>query len=541
MLRCDWKKTLAKADIRRYLRKFNFKETLVEVRLTYTITGLWIISMLLVCAVIVIPSIFISMRYKEYFFDKNISLIDGHQQELIGVLAGQAVKKILLEYESYAKFISTFASLEEIVMRGDDGLVRPDPMFYDIPQSEANLSDPSGTTLIKKSIFFSSYYPLSKAGFDLIHQQAVFDHLYPLLDVGIFNALFVGYPTDLLFNNYPGAILDEAFFDPTIREWYYKAQNAHGLPIITEPYIDFFTKNWVITVSQELSNENGTFAVVGGDLLLKEMDFNFLDVNFMQEGFFIYLTNTGLMINTIGELSVLNNGSPLTFFDIGISQEMWKNIQDENITSKYIFEYALPTGKKYWVAREIGKSPLYAGENFYILACFPQEYHLMLIFQFFSYQSEKVLFVCFISGLILTGWIGFVHFFYVKKLEKTVFELKNIIQKKIHLLFFDKDTQLQGIAISEKNSTESVNFGKYSLLSRMDDEIRPFPSHLNTYIYDSWEKNIYSSANPIFSPSSNSSNQITELESSKKQPNKFKALIAAIEDYEKNIPELAFY
>lgn len=56
-----------------------------------------------------------------------------------------------------------------------------------------------------------------------------------------------------------------------VREWFYRAKEANGETVITNPYVDAATFDWIMTSSKAIY-ENGEFiAVVAFDFTIKNV------------------------------------------------------------------------------------------------------------------------------------------------------------------------------------------------------------------------------------------------------------------------------
>ena len=63
-----------------------------------------------------------------------------------------------------------------------------------------------------------------------------------------FHYLYVAFPEDGLFYIYPGIYIEGSFF-AAARAWYRGAVEREGDIYVTEPYRDFITSTWLVTLS----------------------------------------------------------------------------------------------------------------------------------------------------------------------------------------------------------------------------------------------------------------------------------------------------
>jgi diguanylate cyclase (GGDEF)-like protein len=87
------------------------------------------------------------------------------------------------------------------------------------------------------------------------------------------------------FIDYPNAILPPNY-DARKREWYMKAKANHGIPVISNPYIDPSTNQAIVTISKELKNREGVLSI---DISLAYLHKIILDLKIGKEGYPVLL------------------------------------------------------------------------------------------------------------------------------------------------------------------------------------------------------------------------------------------------------------
>lgn len=55
-------------------------------------------------------------------------------------------------------------------------------------------------------------------------------------------------------------------YDPLTREWYVKAKENSGQIYVCDPYVDAMTQELVLTISKEITLNDGRKAVLGVDM-----------------------------------------------------------------------------------------------------------------------------------------------------------------------------------------------------------------------------------------------------------------------------------
>ena len=95
---------------------------------------------------------------------------------------------------------------------------------------------------------YTPHEVLSEAGKASFQRLGTINYLMPLFFHGDFMYLYVALPTDDLYLIYPGLKIGDDYYANT-RAFYMGAVESKGKVYITEPYRDFFTGAWLISVS----------------------------------------------------------------------------------------------------------------------------------------------------------------------------------------------------------------------------------------------------------------------------------------------------
>lgn len=67
-------------------------------------------------------------------------------------------------------------------------------------------------------------------------------------------------------------LMDDPTFDPRTRAWYQNAEANPGQYVIATPHQSASTGDWVVTVSKQLADGSGVYAInLGMDALLKSL------------------------------------------------------------------------------------------------------------------------------------------------------------------------------------------------------------------------------------------------------------------------------
>ena len=97
----------------------------------------------------------------------------------------------------------------------------------------------------------------------LVHDENAVKSLQQAEKSGGFSSTYFGKSSGEMVDSDP--TIDNTGYDPRTRPWYQQASNTSHA-IITTPYIDFTTRNLVITLAQQTNN-----GVMGGDIYIDDI------------------------------------------------------------------------------------------------------------------------------------------------------------------------------------------------------------------------------------------------------------------------------
>ncbi|OMJ92869.1 hypothetical protein SteCoe_4323 [Stentor coeruleus] len=438
------------------------------------------------------------MYFRDIFYLKAINALEKDEEKKLKLIAEQVTLKVLREFEFYSNYMQITTNLEKLVLEGQNPLLPPIPMIEKsfIPLEEVDFSDPLGFTLSRKSLFRSNYEILSQEGENLIQKQATFDCFYDLLKLDLFFYVYIGFDTDKILNSYPGLVFGNVDYDPTVREWYYRAEESHDYPTMTEPYKDFINGDWMITVSQSLKKNGKTYAVAAVDINLESFSKKVFGTEFMGNGFIIYLTSGGLILYSTPELSRFLLLLPAVYTSIGINDEIWGDIQNSTIGSDKVFHFNDPSGKKFKFSRVIGKSSLYTGRNFYILACLPNDVSLEFIYGLPNFSTNYVFLFCLCMTIFIGCIIGFFYKTLICKIDdkiENICKISNNTVKRVYVrgervAEFDKQ-----LLLAEDDGIQGIFVNK---IINLCQNCKPISSFNDKFLYCAWEEEIFPKTHP---------------------------------------------
>ncbi|HQC41519.1 MAG TPA: cache domain-containing protein, partial [Petrotogaceae bacterium] len=138
--------------------------------------------------------------------------------------------------------------------------------------------------------YFIAHISRNENTIDKEHIMSMFDDF--VKSSSYINSAFIGLPD--------GSILVKPEFDikpdynATIRPWYTAAIDAHGKTAVSDPYIDYITNDYSISVTRNINDKSGKFVGVAGT----NFKTDFLIDNLVSES--IYGTVQSFVINSKG-------------------------------------------------------------------------------------------------------------------------------------------------------------------------------------------------------------------------------------------------
>jgi hypothetical protein len=143
-----------------------------------------------------------------------------------------------------------------------------------------------------------------------------------------FVSIYSGFENSGLFLKYPGietlSTDPNRTYDPRRRGWYNRAVTANNV-IYTDPYQDFNSKRWMITIAKPIILNDQIIGVVGGDMLIDTIKQNIERIKILDSGKATLFTSTGIVIADKEWLADVNSNI-YTFRDLEnpeINDETW--------------------------------------------------------------------------------------------------------------------------------------------------------------------------------------------------------------------------
>lgn len=179
---------------------------------------------------------------------------------------------------------------------------------------------------------------LSDEGTALLEKTSAINPLYILMQHPSILSLYQGYFTDEIIYIYPGTSFSDTSYTPLVREWFYKADEAPGTVIITEPYIDAASGNWIITVSKAiLDRSNAVYGVAAVDITLQTLTEKTSNIIILDNGFALLVTVEGLIIANPSFLEIETSTRIYNETATGITEDMWGTMVNASDGTRFDF------------------------------------------------------------------------------------------------------------------------------------------------------------------------------------------------------------
>ena len=194
-----------------------------------------------------------------------------------------------------------------------------------------------GTVSYSQASYFSKD-TITSDGALLLEKCSAFNPVYVLMQQSSILNLYQGYFTDEILYLYPGSYISSATYTPLAREWFYKATEAPGQVIITEPYIDASSGNWIISASKAIIETNGTvYGVAAADITLEILTTKIANAKILENGFAMLISAEGIILSCPVNLQVPSSTRIYNQTSTGITQTLWGTMQ--NSTQGTLFDF----------------------------------------------------------------------------------------------------------------------------------------------------------------------------------------------------------
>lgn len=130
---------------------------------------------------------------------------------------------------------------------------------------------------------------------EALNQMMTYDFVNYIKNYPDVQYIYLGLP-DKTMNVYPAMDLP-AGYDPTGRGWYKSAESANGALFWTEPYLDAFTNEFVISAAIQVKDATGkAVGVLGSDINLQKLTGILAETKIGENGYSFSIDSTGVFV-----------------------------------------------------------------------------------------------------------------------------------------------------------------------------------------------------------------------------------------------------
>ena len=354
-------------------------------------------------------------------------------------------------------------------------------------------------------VYYTKYSALSKAGETLVEIESCFNPIYPTMYMDEYEGYYQGYEIDEILVSYPGYRRD-TIYTPLVREWYYKASDDKYNIALTEPYIDAFNGNWLISASEAIINNNDeVYGVAAVDVSLASLTQKTSRMKILDSGFAILVSSGGMILTVPDSWKTSSGVSSIRIFDsvyTGITESEWESIKNSSINSQHSFTDKNNT--KYKLVKHDISPFFYSSEStHYLLLCVPMEEInevKMDIDDNFDETYVIVFWVTLSIGITVFITITLLIYFVSRKSANQLKLIEKVFGKVIRRGLFPRITRGMDYKKLEENSRgiETLVDACKDKLNRIEEIEENFSSYSwrltrpgDQLMYNDWSQSLY--------------------------------------------------
>ncbi|CAG9314094.1 unnamed protein product [Blepharisma stoltei] len=269
---------------------------------------------------------------KSKMLDKSESVLKSslsHQMTILAREKGRVVEQYLNNYFDLAYSIRELDAMM-LGLRGySEPIIVPNSPVWHDKNTDVMVKNQYGETVdYLTGVFMSpNENSLSDEGTEIVNDHAAMDQLYPtLFRNNTIYAIYTGFATDEIIHEYPGKVFTDTSYTPIVEEWYYKADEYKGYPVVTESYTNTETNTTIFTISTALVVNSSTYSVAAVDVTLYELDQALKDVTVLEDGFIILTSPKGINIIQPSTWDYLGTTAKIYEVTLGLSQSKWLDL-----------------------------------------------------------------------------------------------------------------------------------------------------------------------------------------------------------------------
>lgn len=394
---------------------------------------------------------------------------------------------------------------------GLDGSAGP-PIEADSPVMHSNIR-PADITFDEEAgfqetfvtgTFYTKEEEISLEGKNIMRREAAMDKFYPIIFRRNYSKIYIGFETDTLLHMYPGGKYTTEY-DPTVREWYYRAKQEPCKVILMEPYIGAQRKDHIFTLSTALVYQDKVYAVVASDIRLTQISANVNNFENDSNRFVLLISYGGKILTQPKSWDVFGKGVRIYDTDVtGLDTSLWEDIKDTSIPQDELREFKDMNGTDYYYVRLFVK-PSIGGEvtdSHYLLYCIEKESVYTPVDELESEFDEiySVIFWVVYTGSLITFSVIILSIYMItKKVCTQLNNIKHVLHQIVNMgLFADLAKDIDTKAIEDDHSLKVLTqacMQRLSDIKQMEAKFEAFgwgdtrPRDL--IIFDDWRLKCY--------------------------------------------------
>lgn len=255
----------------------------------------------------------------------SYSVLEENNLARMRLLIKSESKFISTEYKSFIKLVKNLKSFNLLASDNYEGIAQP---FADRAPLWVEDAD-------RSEVYYNTSFYCSKLGepnkdslaYETVFNTSRLDYIVPILYKKNYFYIYEGFKEYEILNSYPGEYFGGYLeYTPLVREWYHTAKNNPNWTIITEPYTDATTGNWIFTISHAISVNNSITGVAALDISLAEITNAVKDITILKTGYVILVTKSGMILT---KPKSWNTDETVRIYDesqTGFTYDQWSQI-----------------------------------------------------------------------------------------------------------------------------------------------------------------------------------------------------------------------
>ncbi|OMJ76941.1 hypothetical protein SteCoe_23565 [Stentor coeruleus] len=256
------------------------------------------------------------------------------QLQDLGVMKARYIEAELSNYIYYTRIIE----LADRLLHGCDSpghLIDCDGLlWYDQIQEDTEVYSEGAVFQPYQWTYYIDY---------IITLDSPMDKIYPYIYSSDYLRIYQGFEYLEYVHYYPGCQMPISDYSPLVREWYYEAAGDFGKTIITEPYKDIITSEWVISISTTMPNDTNNIGYGGAvacDITLSTLYPKISSVQIQKTGFILLVSAGGMILSMPDSWKPIITELTIRIFDeeyTGITEDEWNIIKNLTSGSRHDF------------------------------------------------------------------------------------------------------------------------------------------------------------------------------------------------------------